>query len=259
MSATTTVVKVSGKQLDDHAFLDGLCHVLATMPTKDHHVILVHGGGKEITATMDRFGQQPTFIDGLRVTPPETMLIMEMVVSGSINKRIVSKLVSEGRAAIGLSGIDLGILRCVPHRPAGIDLGRVGEVTKVDVPTIRHMLDMGWLPVFAPVALGQEDGLSYNVNADHVAQALAAALAHPDTGIGPTEVVFISNVPGVLIRNRVIPELTASEIETAIEQKSIVGGMIPKVRSALGALAAGVTSARITNLEGLESGGSRIV
>ncbi|NJN65347.1 MAG: acetylglutamate kinase [Chloroflexaceae bacterium] len=257
---TITIIKIGGKELDTPTFLGKLCPALAAL---DRPVVLVHGGGKEISAAMDRFGQTVHFIEGLRVTPPESMAVMEMVVCGSINKRLVAALTMAGRRAIGLSGVDLGLLRCVPHRPGGTDLGRVGTITAVDHETLHTLLRLGWLPVLAPVALGQEDGLSYNVNADHVALAIAESLSRNDDGklgtrTSRTELVFVSNVPGVLSAGQVIPHLAAAEIESHIQAGIITEGMIPKVRSALAARAAGVATVRITNLEGLEDGGTRI-
>ncbi len=253
---TITVIKVGGKELDTPAFLSGLCTSLASL---DRPVVLVHGGGKEISAAMERFGQTVHFIEGLRVTPPESMAVMEMVVCGSINKRLVAALTMAGRRAIGLSGVDLGLLRCVPYRPGGTDLGRVGSITAVDHEMLQTLMRPGWLPVLAPVALGA-DGLSYNVNADHVALAMAQSLA--STGIGDepsrTELVFVSSVPGVLQRDQLIPHLAAAEIEPLIRAGVISEGMIPKARSALAARAAGVATVRITNLEGIEAGGTHI-
>lgn len=255
MQAHITVVKVGGNELDDPAFLAGLCTTLATF---DRSLVLVHGGGKEISAALERYGQPVQFIDGLRVTPPESMAIMEMVVCGSINKRLVAHLMNAGKYAIGLSGVDLGLMRCLPHRPNGIDLGRVGAITEVNGAFLQSLLASDWLPVIAPVALGQDDGLSYNINADHVAMALAVALtssnAHPKT----TELVFVSNVPGVVIDGQIVTHLTEQEIEHNIQVGTINGGMIPKVRSALAALWEGVASVRITNLAGLMAGGTQI-
>jgi acetylglutamate kinase len=205
---------------------------------------------------MERFGLESHFVEGLRITPPESMAVMEMVVCGAINKRLVAKLVVEGRQAIGLSGVDLGLLRCEPYRPNGLDLGRVGIVTQVDIALLHTIMSMGWLPVLAPVALGQDDGLSYNVNADHMALAIATALTRT---IAQTELVFVSNVPGVLIDQQIVAQMTAADIERGIESGSITDGMIPKVRSALHALDAGVASVRITNLEGIANGGTRII
>jgi acetylglutamate kinase len=240
------VIKVSGHELDDPQFLGGLCDAIAGLGRR---ALLVHGGGKEITAALERFGQRSAFIDGLRVTPPEAMAVMEMVVCGSINKRIVAALLARGVRALGLSGVDLGLLRAVPLRA---ELGRVGDITSVDADALRSLLGLGWLPVLAPVALGEGDNLAYNLNADHAAQAVAAALA-------ADELVFVSNVPGVMLGGGLAPELRRSQIEEAIASGEISGGMIPKVRSALSALDAGVVAVRITNLAGARDGGTRIV
>jgi acetylglutamate kinase len=242
------VIKVGGNELDDPAFVDGLCAEVAAL---GRPAVLVHGGGKEITAALERYGQRSSFVQGLRVTPPESMAVMEMVVCGSINKRIVAALVAAGVRALGLSGVDLGLLRCTPHRPGGADLGRVGAISQVDAAALRLMLGVGWLPVLAPVALGAADGLAYNVNADHVAQAVAAALS-------ATELAFVSNVPGVLVEGSLAPLLRAGEIAALIDNGTISGGMIPKVTAARAALDAGVTAVRITNLAGLATGGTRI-
>lgn len=250
-----TVVKVGGNELDDPAFLEGLCVVLATA---GRPLILVHGGGKEITAALERYGQVSQFVEGLRITPPESMVVMEMVVCGSINKRIVARLIGAGVAALGLSGVDLGLLRCEPQRPNGRDIGRVGLITQVATTILAAFMTQGWLPVIAPVALGSADGLPYNVNADQVAQSVAAALGGTD-GPGVEELVFISNVPGVIIGGGVVPVLTAPMIVAAIGDGTITGGMIPKVRAALAALAAGVPATRITNLAGFAAGGTRII
>ncbi len=248
-----TVVKVGGNELDAPEFLEGLCTMLAAFAGP---LVLIHGGGKEITGALERYDQPSRFIEGLRVTPPESMAVMEMVVCGSVNKRIVAKLITAGQPALGLSGVDLGLVRCAPHRPKGADLGRVGEVTRVDTVALRTLIAQGWLPVIAPVALGEEDGLAYNINADHMALGVAAGLTR--AGDAPSEVVFVSNVPGVMLDGQVIARLTATEIEQGIASGAISGGMIPKVRSALAALKSGASGARITNLEGFAEGGTRI-
>jgi acetylglutamate kinase len=248
----TAVVKVGGNELDDEDFLAGLCAALAAFAGP---LVLVHGGGKEISSALEHYGQASRFVDGLRVTPPESMRIMEMVVCGTINKRVVARLGAVGLRALGLSGVDLGLLRCVPHRPNGVDLGRVGAITAVDVQALRAMLGQGWLPTFAPVALGEGDHLAYNVNADHVAQAIAAALSRDE----PCELTFVSNVPGVILGGSVVPQLSAAAITAAIASGEISGGMIPKVQSALAALEAGASAVRITNLAGFAGGGTTII
>ncbi|MFV9507825.1 MAG: acetylglutamate kinase [Oscillochloridaceae bacterium umkhey_bin13] len=244
-----TVVKVGGNELDDPTFLDGLCAAVARFAGP---LVLAHGGGKEITAALAQAGIPSAFVAGLRVTSPEAMTVMQQVVCGTINKRLVQALFAAGTQPLGLSGLDLGLLRCLPYRPDGAELGRVGVVTQVQAAALQTMLAQGWLPVIAPVALGQEDGLSYNVNADMVAQALAAALAG-------AELLFVSNVPGVILDGAVVPQLDPAAVNAAIADGSIHSGMVPKVRAALAALEAGASSARITNLAGFASGGTRFV
>lgn len=243
-----TVVKVGGNELDDPAFLERLCTAVAAFARP---LVVIHGGGKEITAALDREGLPVQFVEGLRVTSPEAMVVMQRVVCGTINQRLVARLVAAGARAIGLSGVDLGLLRCVPHRPNGADLGRVGRVTRVDAEAIGAMLALGWRPVFAPVALGEDDAQSYNVNADMVAQAVAGAL-------GGAELLFVTNVPGVMLDGAVVPELGRDAAVRAIESGEINGGMVPKVRAALDALDAGAASARITNLAGFAAGGTSL-
>ncbi len=242
-----TVVKVGGNELDEPAFLDGLCRAVAGWSGP---LVLIHGGGKEITAAMELHGLPVEFAGGLRITSPEALEVMQSVVRGTVNARVVRNLVNAGVPALGLTGLDLGLLRCEPHRPDGRDLGRVGNVTTVNTAALQAMIDLGWLPVFAPLALGNADGLAYNVNADMIAQAVAAAL-------GAEELVFVSNVPGVILDGQVAPRLSATEVAEAIGSGAISGGMIPKVRAALGALAAGARSVRICNLAGFTGGGTR--
>ncbi|NTV63800.1 MAG: acetylglutamate kinase, partial [Oscillochloris sp.] len=176
-----TVVKVGGNELDAPAFLDGLSSAIVGFSGP---LVLIHGGGKEITAALSHYGVHSEFIGGLRVTSPEAMEVMQQVVCGTINKRVVGRLVDVGVRALGLSGIDLALLGCTPQRPNGADLGRVGLITSVDAAAIQAMLGLGWLPVFAPVARGEHDGLSYNINADQMAQAIAGAF-------GGAELVFV--------------------------------------------------------------------
>jgi acetylglutamate kinase len=252
-SERLTVVKVGGNELDDPHMVARLCRDLAAL---ERPLVLVHGGGKEISAALERYGQSVEFVEGLRVTPPESMAIMEMVVCGSINKRLVARLVSAGRQALGLSGVDLGLVRAVPYRPEGLDLGRVGQVTAVRIDALLGFVAAGHLPVIAPVALGQDDHAAYNINADHMALGIAEALAQHTTRT--VELVFVSNVPGVLLDGQVAAHLSAAAAEEHIRSGAISGGMIPKVRSALAALAAGVREVRIGNLDSLTNGGTAI-
>jgi acetylglutamate kinase len=240
------VLKVGGNEIDDSAFLTGFASAIAQMPDTP---VVVHGGGKEIADVQLKFGLTPRFVEGLRVTDETSLAITEMVLSGRVNKRIVAALIKVGADAIGLSGVDRGIVRVEKmQHPAG-DLGRVGKVVQVRGDVLHDFVAQKIVPVVSPISLGDEG--SYNVNADSVACAIAAAL-------NADAVVFVTNVAGVLRDGKVIPTLTAHEAEALIKSQVIKGGMIPKVRAALDAIANGAHAARITNLDGLQSGGGTV-
>ncbi len=241
------VLKVGGNEIDDANFLTGLARAVAAMQETP---VIVHGGGKEIADLQLKFGLTPHFVEGLRVTDDTSLAIAEMVLSGRVNKRIVATLLLAGVDAIGLSGVDRGIVRVEKmQHPAG-DLGRVGKVTSVRGEVLHDFTAHKIVPVVSPISLG-DDG-AYNVNADSVACAIAAAL-------NADAVVFVTNVAGVMRDDRVIPSLTAREAETLIKSQVIRGGMIPKVRAALDAIAGGARAARITNLDGLTRGDGTVI
>lgn len=241
------VIKIGGNEIDQPAFLDGLAQALRTL---DGPGALVHGGGKEIAAALERHGLAFDVVDGVRVTTPEAMAVVEQVLSGAVNKRLVARLNAAGVAALGISGVDLQLLRTNPLRQNGRDLGRVGHVVAVRSEVLRVLLDQGWLPVISPVSVDRTDGRPTNVNADHAALAVAAALE-------ADELVFVSNVPGVLVEGAVVPQLTPGDVEQLIAAHVINGGMVPKTRAAIEALDR-VRAVRITNLEGLRSGGGTV-
>jgi acetylglutamate kinase len=241
------VLKVGGNEIDDAQFLTGFARAVAGMTDAP---VIVHGGGKEIADLQVKLGLTPRFVEGLRVTDDASLAIAEMVLSGRVNKRIVAALLRAGVDAIGLSGIDRGVVRVEKmQHPAG-DLGRVGKVVGVRGEVFRDFVARQIVPVVSPISLG-DDG-AYNVNADSVAGAIAAAL-------NADAVVFVTNVAGVLQEDRVIPLLTAREAEALIKSRVIFGGMIPKVRAALDAVAGGAKAARITNLDGLMNGGGTVI
>lgn len=234
------VLKVGGGELDDPEFISRMGESLANLAVP---AVLVHGGGKEIRELQERLGVKPQYIDGLRVTDAESLSIVQMVLAGRINKRLVAALSLAGVDAFGMSGIDRNAVKAEKlQSPAG-DLGMVGRVVHVRTEVFRRLLDDRVLPVLSPICYGA-DGSIFNVNADHVATALALAL-------DAEALVFISNVPGVLRNGQLLPRLTAAEVEELIAEKVIVNGMIPKVRSALEAVAGGVPAVTITNLAGL--------
>lgn len=240
------VLKVGGNEIDDANFLIGLAGVIAGMSEMP---VVVHGGGKEIADLQLKFGLTPRFVEGLRVTDDTSLAIAEMVLSGRVNKRIVAALIAAGVDAIGLSGVDRGIIRVEKMQHLAGDLGRVGKVVSVRGEVLQDFIARKVVPVISPISLGDEG--AYNVNADSVACAIAAAL-------NADAVVFVTNVAGVLQDGHVIPSLTAREAEWLIKSQVIKGGMIPKVRAALDAVASGARAARITNLEGLTIGGGTV-
>lgn len=238
------VLKIGGNEIDQPEFLAGLASAVRGMTGPG---VIVHGGGKEIAQALARHGLEFEMVDGIRATNPQAMAVVEYVLSGAVNKRLVRQLNQAGVQALGLSGVDLGLMETQPFRPGGRDLGRVGEVVRVHAEVLQVLIAQGWFPVVSPVSVDQTDRQPTNVNADLAALAVAAAL-HAD------ELIFVSNVPGVLIDGAVVPELTPADIETHIASGAIAGGMVPKVRSAVEALDR-VRAVRITNLAGLQAGG----
>lgn len=234
------LLKIGGNELNDKVFLTNLAHAVAQM---GEPVIIVHGGGQAIADLHTALGVPTVKVDGLRVTNERSLEIAEMVLSGQTNKWIVRALLEAGVDALGFSGVDgkLLIAKKKLHRSA--DLGYVGEIVEVRAQLLRDLLSLGLTPVISPISLGS-DGNPYNVNADEAAMAIAASLQVDGLD-------FISNVPGVLREGVLIPTLTTVEAEVLIANKTIYGGMIPKVRSALDAIANGVARARIVNLAGL--------
>lgn len=202
-------------------------------------LVLVHGGGQEITRMLERLGKGSRFIDGLRVTDEETMDVVEMVLAGHINKTLVAMIAAAGGAAVGICGKDGNVF--VARKLDGpVDLGQVGEVASVDPTLVKLLSSNGFVPVIASIGIGA-DGSSYNLNADHAAGALAAAL-------GASKFVLLTDVPGVLAGSDgggLISTLRAPEARRLIREGVISSGMIPKVEACLAAVSAGVPTAHI--------------
>jgi acetylglutamate kinase len=241
----TKLIKVGGAELKEGPELAELVGVIARL-VAEAGVIVVHGGGAEIADLQQRLGIEPHFVDGLRVTDEKSLWVAEMVLSGTVNKRLTACLVTHGVRALGLSGVDAGLLRAQRLRHPKGDLGRVGEITEVHTDYLADLLSLGFTPVISPISLGT-DGQPFNVNADHAALAIASALR-------VDEAFFLTDVPGVLCDGAVLPELSALEAQRLIDTGTITGGMIPKVRSALRAIEGGVGAVWITNLAGLAKG-----
>lgn len=226
------VIKCGGStlaQLPDSFFRD-----MNRLRENGHAPVIVHGGGPAINGMLEKLGIESHFVNGLRVTTPEVLNVVEMVLGGSINKEIVRRIEQSGGKAAGFSGVDG---RTIEARPAeGGKLGLVGEITGVDPRLIRAVADAGYIPVIAPLGFGR-DGQAYNINADTAAGAVASAL-------GAAQLIVVTDVPGIL-RNengekKLMPRASVGEIEAMIESGEIYGGMIPKVRAAIACLAGGV-------------------
>jgi acetylglutamate kinase len=240
------VIKIGGHELDDENFLTELAGVIKAL---NEPVVIVHGGGKEISTLQTKMGIEPRYIDGVRVTDAASLALVEMVLCGTANKRLVRYLLNGGVDAQGISGVDRGLIRAEKMHHAEVDMGFTGEVVSVRGEVLLAMLSQGITPVVAPISLGPDS--SYNVNADHVAGAVAAA-------IGARQVVFLTNVEGVLMNGSLLNALTPDEVQKLIGSGTIFGGMIPKVQTALSALATGVPQAVITNLTGLQTHGGTV-
>jgi len=217
-----------------------ICQEISDLTLQGIRLVVVHGGGKEISRLLEKLATQARFIDGLRVTDSETMKITEMVLSGSINKDLVSRITGAGAPAIGLSGRDAHMLEAIPVKGArGEDLGLTGEVTHVNTGAILAALDANLVPVISPVG-ESATGSPLNLNADYAAAAIAGALKAKTC-------IFLTDVSGVKRDGAVIARLSPQDARALISDGTISGGMIPKVHCALRALAAGCAHARICN------------
>ena len=196
-------------------------------------VVLVHGGGPEITEMMNRLGKEPKFIDGLRVTDQETVDIAQMVLAGKVNKTLVKLLEVKGGKAMGISGMDGGLIQAQMRNP---DLGFVGSITGVNIEPVMDLLEKGYIPVISTLGCDRE-GNTYNINGDTAAACIAGAL-HAERMIMMTDIAGVlrdKNDPTTLIR-----EMTISEAVKLFEENIIAGGMIPKVECCIDAIHRGV-------------------
>lgn len=241
------VIKIGGNEIDDPNFLLQLAPTIKGLNTP---TVIVHGGGREISNLQKVMGIEPRYLDGVRITDEPSLAIVEMVLCGTVNKRLVRHLLADGIDALGLSGVDRGLVRAEKMPHPTVDMEFTGEVKSVRGEILMDLLKQGITPVIAPVSLGS-DQHSYNVNADHVAGAVAQA-------IGASKVVFLTNVEGVLMNNEVTKTLTREKTQDLIADGTIFGGMIPKVQTALAALDSGIPQAVITNLTGLKTHGGTV-
>lgn len=237
-SGQTVVVKYGGAAMKSEELKAAVIRDVVLLSTVGIRPVLVHGGGPEINAMLNRVGVEAKFLNGLRVTDAQTMEIVEQVLTGKVNKSIVSLISCAGGKAVGICGKDGNLLRGVVKSE---ELGFVGDVTQVDTRLIRELVNVGYIPVVATVAM-DADGQALNVNADTAAGAIAAKL-------GAEKLILMTDVPGVCTDkddpNTLIRELTMKETEEAIAKGVIAGGMIPKVECCMTSITNGVKSAHI--------------
>ena len=243
----TFVIKYGGSAQDKEDLKDSFGKDISILNFIGIRTAIVHGGGPKISSMMKKMGKKPTFIQGHRVTDKETMDIVEMVLGGLINKEIVSLINSHGGKAIGLSGKDGGLIKAKKKmfgksRKRGsdetIDLGLVGDVSKIDPHIIKSLEKDSCIPVIAPIGVGQR-GETFNINADHVAANIAGALK-------AEKLIILTDVPGIMDKkDKIISTLTKKEIKQLINNKIIKEGMLPKVQACLDALDQGVSKTHI--------------
>jgi acetylglutamate kinase len=243
----TVVVKYGGHAMGDEALGEFFAQDVVLLKQVGINPIVVHGGGPQIGQMLDRLKIKSSFVDGLRVTDRETVEIVEMVLSGSINKQIVSSINAVGGLAIGLSGKDAGLIKAVKlerrHESDSniekvLDLGFVGEPRRINAKVLETFERSDIIPVIAPIGVG-EDGATYNINADTVAGAVAAA-------VKAARLLLLTDVTGVLDKSKkLLTELSSEEALGLIADGTIQGGMIPKIETCLDAVEGGVEAAVI--------------
>jgi len=232
------VVKIGGAALEDKSTLYKCAHAVVDLAKDGHKVAVVHGGGSALTRTLKLLGKQSEFVDGLRITDAETRDIALMVLAGIVNKSFVAAIVAAGNPAIGLCGGDGMSFRARKKKTEGYDLGFVGEICSVEPRWLEAIWGEGGIPVMSSLALGS-DGEYYNVNADQMAAACAAA-CHADS------LIFLTDVPGVKdAEGTVIPWLKTKEMAALVAASVISGGMLPKLEACTQALKKGVGRVRI--------------
>lgn len=240
----TVVVKIGGSLAIDEAKLLDFSRSIARLSALGFRVAVVHGGGKDINENIALLSEEPRFIEGLRVTTPGIMKMVEMTLSGHVNKKLVRMLENFGASAIGISGVD-GKLFEAEKRTGGADLGLVGRISRVNPKIVTDLWNAGWTPVVSPISIG--DGIAWNVNADTAASELAVALK-------ADKFLLVSDVPGVLDKQKnLIPSLDESAVESLIADGTISGGMIPKVRESVGALKRGLGEIHILGWKDADS------
>ncbi len=249
-SGKTIVVKYGGHAMVDENLKKDFANDITLLKYIGVNPVVVHGGGPQINKVLDSMGITSKFIRGMRYTDDETMDVVEMVLGGKVNKDIVARINSQGGKAVGLTGKDGMLITAekmtIYHQedankpPEIIDPGMVGDVSNINPDIIHTLTDKGFIPIIAPVGVGK-NGETYNINADLVASKVASAL-------NAERLILVTDVDGVLSADKkLISSIDANAIQEMIKTGDIIGGMIPKVECALGALEDGVKKSHIIN------------
>ena len=238
----TVVIKYGGNAMINEELKEAVISDLVLLTCVGINIVLVHGGGPEINDMLNKIGKESKFVNGLRYTDDETMDIVQMVLCGKVNKELVTRLQQMGGKAVGLSGLDGGLLKAEKLTEDGFDYGNVGEIVSVDASIIKANMENGFIPVVSTVAQGVDGAAAYNINADTAAAEIAIAL-------GAQNLILLTDIAGVMRDPKdpstLIPEIKVDDIEGLIDEGVIKGGMIPKIRCCADALHKGVAHAVI--------------
>lgn len=242
LSGKTIVIKYGGNAMINDELKQSVMEDITLLKYIGANPIVVHGGGPDITAALKNFGVESRFVNGLRVTDEETMRIAQMVLVGKTNKEIVSLIGSKGGSAVGICGLDGNMIKCRRKTTVvdgeRVDIGYVGDIVEVDDRVLNLVCKDKYIPVIAPIGV-DDNGQSYNINADSVASSVAAAM-------GAEKLIFLTDIEGVKDKDgNVIFEMNRRQVKQLIEKGVIAGGMIPKVTGCVDAIRAGVSRVHI--------------
>lgn len=249
-SGKTLVIKYGGNAMTDLSLQAGFARDIVLMKTIGINPIVVHGGGPQIGQLLEKLNIESKFINGMRVTDGKTMDVVEMVLGGKVNKSIVNLINNAGGKAIGLTGKDSGFIQAKKlfvktqleqdSAPETVDIGHVGEVESIDTSVLKMLENSDFIPVIAPIGV-DEEGNSYNINADLVAGKVAEA-------VNAEKLMLLTNISGVQDKSgKVLTGLSTAQVDTLIADGTIYGGMLPKISCALSAVNSGVVSAHIVD------------
>ncbi len=245
-SGKTIVIKYGGNAMTEPHLKNSFARDITLLKQVGLQPIIVHGGGPQIGELLKQLGKESKFFEGMRVTDQETMDVVEMVLGGKVNKEIVHLINQQGGRAVGLSGKDGDLIFAKQLKVSSgelqssseiIDLGHVGEVSGINPSVLETFIDSDIIPVIAPIGVGS-DGQTYNINADTVAASIAAV-------VKSEKLILLTNTPGVMHNDTLLTGLTPSRVQELIDDNTIHGGMIPKVKCAIDAVQSGVHTAHI--------------